>query len=74
MNKVKVELIDSFPRGSVGNNLLAISGDTGSISGLGRSPGEKNGYPLQYSHLENPVDRADGQAIEHQVANESDTI
>ena len=32
-------------------------GDPGSISGLGRSPGEGNGNPLQYSCLENPVDR-----------------
>ena len=31
--------------------------DTGSILGLGRSPGEENGYPLQYSYLENPMDR-----------------
>ena len=33
--------------------------DTGSIPGSGRSPGEGNGYPLQYSCLENPMDRAD---------------
>ena len=31
-------------------------GDSGSIPGLGRSPGEGNGYPLQYSDLENPMD------------------
>ena len=31
-------------------------GDLGSIPGLGRSPGEKNGYPLQYSGLENSMD------------------
>ena len=35
----------------------ANAGDPGSIPGLGRSPGEGNGYPLQYSCLENPVDR-----------------
>ena len=33
------------------------AGDPGSIPGLGRSPGEGNGYPLQYSCLENPMDR-----------------
>ena len=32
------------------------AGDLGSIPGLGRSPGEGNGYPLQYSGLENPMD------------------
>ena len=33
------------------------AGDLGSIPGSGRSPGEGNGNPLQYSHLENPMDR-----------------
>ena len=33
------------------------AGDLGLIPGLGRSPGEGNGYPLQYSWLENPMDR-----------------
>ena len=35
-------------------NLPASAGDLGSIPGLGRSPGEGNGNPLQYSSLENP--------------------
>ena len=39
------------------------AGDTGSIPGLGRTPGEGNGYPLQYSCLENPTDREAWQAI-----------
>ena len=34
----------------------SVEGDLGSIPGLGRSPGEGNGYPLQYSGLENPMD------------------
>ena len=34
------------------------AGDLGSIPGLGRSPGERNGYPLQYSCLQSPMDRA----------------
>ena len=38
-------------------NLPVNAGDTGSIPGLGRSPGEGNGNPLQYSCLENPMDR-----------------
>ena len=38
-------------------NLPADSGDAGSIPGLGRSPGERNDYPLQYSCLGNPMDR-----------------
>ena len=38
-------------------NLPANDGDSSSIPGLGRSPGEGNGNPLQYSCLENPMDR-----------------
>jgi len=44
-------------------NLLANAGDLGSIPGWGRSPGEGNGHPLQYSCLENPMDRGAWQAI-----------
>ena len=49
-------------------NLLANAGDagvTGSIPGLGRSPGEGNGNPLQYSWLENSMDRGIWQATLH---------
>ena len=42
--------------------------DAGSIPGLGRSPGEGNGNPLQYSCLENPMDRGAWQASIHGVA------
>jgi len=38
-------------------NLPASAGDTGSIPGLGRSPGGENGNPVQYSCLENSMDR-----------------
>ena len=51
--------------------LLASAGDirdVGSIPGLGRSPGEGNGKPLQYSCLENPMDRGAWWAIVHGVA------
>ena len=51
-----------FPGGSVVKNLPANSVDTGSIVGLGRSPGEGNGNPLQYSCLENPMNRGGWQA------------
>ena len=47
--------------------------DTGSIPGLGRSPGAGNGNPLQYSCLGNPMDRRAWWAIIHEVAKESDT-
>ena len=44
------------------------AGDPGSILGLGRSPGEENGNPLQYSCLENPMDRGSWQLTVHGVA------
>ena len=47
-----------FPGGSVVKNLPANVGGMGSVPGLGRSPGEGNGNPLQYSYLGNPMDRA----------------
>ena len=46
----------SFPRGSDGKASVCTAGDPGSIPRLGRSPGEGNGNPLQYSCLENPTD------------------
>ena len=44
------------------------AGDAGSIPGLGRSPGEANGCPLQHSCLENPMDRGAWRATVHGVA------
>ena len=50
-----------FPGGSADKESACSVGDLGSIPGLGRSPGEGKGYPLQYSGLENPMDcRAHG--------------
>ena len=46
-----------FPHSSVGKESACNAGDPGSIPELGRSPGEGNGNPLQYSCLENPRDR-----------------
>ena len=48
------------------------AGGLGSIPGLGRSPGEGIGYPLQYTCLENSMDRGAWQARVHRVAKESD--
>ena len=61
-----------FPGGSVVKNLPANAGDVDSIPGSGRSPGEGNGNPLQYSCLENPMDRGVWRARVHRVAKESD--
>jgi len=47
----------SFPDGPVVNSLPAYAGDSGSIPGSGRSPGEGNGNPLQCSCLENVLDK-----------------
>ena len=45
-----------FPGGSAGKESACDGGDLGLIPGLGRSPGEGNGYPLQYSGLETSMD------------------
>ena len=54
-------------------NPPANAGDTGSIPGSGRSPGEGNGNPLQNSCLENPMDRGAWRATVHGVTKESDS-
>ena len=56
-----------FPSGSDSKASVCNAGDQGSIPGLGRSPGEGNGSPLQYSCMENPMDRGAWQAIVHGV-------
>ena len=48
--------LEGFPCGSDGKASAYNAGDPGSIPGSGRSPGERNGNPLQYSYLENPMD------------------
>ena len=57
-----------FPRSSVGKESACNAGDLGSIPGLGRSPGEGNGNPVQYSCLENPMDRGASRTTVHGVA------
>ena len=49
-------ILYSFPGSSAGKESTCIAGAQGSIPGLGRSPGEGKGCPLQYSDLENPMD------------------
>ena len=61
-------LIKGFPRSSVSKESACNAGDPSSISGLGRSPGEGNGNPLQYSCIGNPMLREAWQATVHEVA------
>ena len=61
-------LLSGFPGGSDVKASAYNVGDPGSIPGLGRSPGDGNGNPLQYSCLENPVDGGILYAIVHWVA------
>ena len=56
------------PSGSDNKESASNVGDPGSIPGSGRSTGEGNGYPLQCSCLENPMDRGAWQATVHEVA------
>ena len=58
----------NFPHSSVGKESACNAGDLSSIPGLGRSPGEGNGNPLQYSCLENPMERGPWRATVHVVA------
>ena len=57
-----------FPHSSVGKESACNAGDSGSIPESGRSPGEGNGNPPQYSCLENPMDGGAWQATVHGVA------
>ena len=59
-----------FPGDSGSKESAFGAGDSGSIPGLGRSPGEGNGNPLQYSCLENSIDRGAWWAIVHIVCKE----
>ena len=56
-----------FPGGSVGKESAWYVGDLGLIPVLKRSPGGENGNPLQYSCLENPMDRGTWWATVHRV-------
>ena len=59
--------VNDIPGGSDGKESICSAGDLGSISGLGRSFGEGNDYPLQYSSLKNSMDRGAWWATVHEV-------
>ena len=61
-------IVLGFPGGSAGKESACNAGDLGSIPGLGRSPGEENGKPRQYSCLENSMDRGAWRDTVHGVA------
>ena len=69
--KLCISTINSlgFPGDSDGNESACISVDPGLIPRLGRYPGEGNGYQLQYSCLENPLDKGVWWATVHGIAN-----
>ena len=62
-------IYQGFPGGSNGKRIACNAGDLGLIPGLGRSPGEVDGYPLQYSGLENLMDREVWWATARRVTN-----
>ena len=62
----------SFPSASVMKNLLVNAGDVDLIPGSENLPGERNGNPLQYSCLGNPMDREAWRATGHRIAKDSD--
>ena len=70
--RTEVPFSRGCPGGSGVKNLPDNAGDSGSIPGLGRSPGEGNGNPLQYSCLGNPMDRGSWWAAVHGLTKESD--
>ena len=69
-NGEKLEAVTDFRASLVAQTIRSLcnAGDAGSIPGSGRSPGEGNGNPLQYSCLENSMDRGARQATVHGVA------
>ena len=68
IKKIIGSIYRDFPGGSDGKESACSAGDLGLIPRLGRSPGEGNGYPLQYSGLENPMDRGAWPATVHRIA------
>ena len=63
-----------FPGSSVGKESVCNAGHPSLIPGSGRSPGEGNGYPIQYSCLENSMDRRAWQATVHGVAKSQTSV
>ena len=62
-----INKLEGLPYSLVGKESACNAGDLGLIPELGRSPGGGNGNPLQYSCLENPMDRRAWQAVIHGV-------
>ena len=60
--------ISGFPGGSDSKESTCSAGEQGSIPVLGKSPGKGTGYPIQYSCLENSMDRGAWQSTVHRVA------
>ena len=73
MLKLPPTIMLDLPGGSDGKESTYNAGDLGLIPGVGRSPGEGNGNPLQYSCLGNPMDRGAFQATVHGDARQWDT-
>ena len=67
-NPFSIEIFNCFPGGSDSKESAYNEGDRGLILESGRSPGERNGHPLQYSSLENPMNRGAWWAIVHRIA------
>ena len=74
LDKLFFYVYKDFPGGSEGKASVYNVGNLGSIPGLGRSPGEGNGNPLQYTCLENPMDRRAWWATVHGVARVGDDL
>ena len=75
LTKILIEVVSDgwgFPGGSDGKEPTCNVGEPCSIPGLGRSPGEGNGYPFQYSCLENPMDRGAWWATVYRSSKELD--
>ena len=66
------KIIPGLPRWFSGKESACQAGDADLIPGSGRSPGERNGNPLQYSCLENSMDRGTWQATVYGVAESKD--
>ena len=62
---IYLSFLTGFPDGSDGKEPACNAGDLGLIPWSGRSPGEENGYPLQYPCLGNPMDRKAWQTAVH---------
>ena len=65
MDRLPTLVFLGFPDGSAGKDSTCNVGDMGSIPELGRSPGEGNNYPFQYSGLENSMDYPWGHRVGH---------